>query len=34
MKATAEKIGRRHFIADTTRDITPVIEKIVREANG
>lgn len=32
MKASQEKISRRHFIADTSRDITPVIEKIVKEA--
>jgi predicted kinase len=33
MKATAEKINRRHFTVDTSRDITPVIDKIVREVN-
>jgi len=33
MKATAEKISRRHFTVDTSRDITPAIDKIVREVN-
>jgi predicted kinase len=33
MKATAEKISRRHFAVDTSRDITPAIDKIVREVN-
>ena len=33
MKATAEKINRRHFTVDTSRDITPAIGKIAREAN-
>jgi predicted kinase len=32
LSATAEKISRRHFKVDTTKDITPVIEKIVGEA--
>jgi len=31
MTATAEKIRRNHFAVDTSRDITPAIEKIVRE---
>jgi predicted kinase len=31
MKPVEEKIGRNHFSVDTSRDITPVIEKIVRE---
>jgi predicted kinase len=31
MKATAEKIKRHHFTLDTSRDITPVLDKIVRE---
>ncbi len=33
MKATAEKISRRHFTVDTSRDITPAIAKIVIEAS-
>jgi len=33
MKATAEKINRRHFTVDTSRDITPAIDKIVKEVN-
>jgi len=32
MKATAEKIKRRHFTVDTSKDITTVIDKVVREA--
>lgn len=32
MKTNAEKIQRNHFAVDTSRDITPVIRKIVREA--
>jgi predicted kinase len=32
MSATAERIRRNHFAIDTSRDITPAIEKIVREA--
>ena len=32
MKATAEKIKRRHFTVDTSKDITNVIDKVVREA--
>jgi hypothetical protein len=33
MKPKAEKIGRHHFVVDTSRDITPVIHKIVRALN-
>ena len=33
MKIRAEKIGRNHFAVDTSRDITPVIEKIIRTIN-
>lgn len=33
MKAAAEKINRHHFTADTSRDITPVLDKIVREVS-
>ena len=32
MKATAEKIKRRHFTVDTSKDITIIINKVVREA--
>lgn len=31
MKPTVEKIRRNHFVVDTSRDITPVLDKIVRE---
>jgi predicted kinase len=33
MKTTAQKINRNHFIVDTSRDITPALDKIVREIN-
>ncbi len=33
MKPTVEKIRRNHYAVDTSRDITPVLDKIVREAN-
>jgi predicted kinase len=32
MTATAERIRRNHFAVDTSKDIAPAIEKIVREA--
>jgi predicted kinase len=32
MKPTVEKIHRKHFSVDTSRDITPVIDKVVKEA--
>jgi len=32
MQATAEKIKRRHFTVDTSKDITTVIDKVVKEA--
>ncbi len=32
MKPTVQKISRNHFVVDTARDITPVLNKIVREA--
>ena len=32
MKATAEKIKRCHFTVDTSKEITAVIDKVVREA--
>jgi predicted kinase len=31
MKPAVEKIRRNHYAVDTSRDITPVLEKIVRE---
>jgi len=31
MRRRAQKIRRNHFVVDTSRDITPVIEKIIRE---
>lgn len=31
MKSSVEKIRRNHFAVDTSRDITPVLEKIVKE---
>ena len=33
MKPTAQKIRRNHYAVDTSRDITPVLNKIVREVN-
>lgn len=32
MKQRAQRIRRQHFAVDTSKDISPVIEKIVREA--
>lgn len=34
MKAEDERITRRHFTVNTARDMTAVIERIVREAGG
>jgi predicted kinase len=34
MKSEAEKIGRHHIVVDTSQDVSPAIEKIVREAEG
>jgi predicted kinase len=31
MKSTVDRIGRNHYAVDTSRDITPVLDKIVRE---
>lgn len=31
MKPEVERIRRRHYVVDTSKDITPVIEKIVQE---
>jgi len=33
MKPTVDKIRRNHFVADTSRDIEPVIDKIIRMLN-
>ncbi|MEE9199415.1 MAG: ATP-binding protein [Dehalococcoidia bacterium] len=33
MVSSVEAIKRNHFVADTSRDVTPVIDKIVREVN-
>ncbi len=33
MKPTVQKISRNHFAVDTSRDITPVLSKIMREVN-
>jgi predicted kinase len=33
MKPTVQQIRRNHFAVDTSRDITPVLDKIVREVN-
>lgn len=32
MKPTVQKIRRNHYAVDTSKDITPVLEKVVREA--
>jgi predicted kinase len=31
MKSSVEKIRRKHYVVDTSRDITPVLDKIVKE---
>ena len=33
MKPSVQKIHRNHYAVDTSRDITPVLDKIVREVN-
>lgn len=33
MRSSAQRVRRNHFAVDTSRDIGPVIDKIVREAN-
>jgi predicted kinase len=33
MKSSAQKIQRKHHAVDTSRDITPVLNKIVEEVN-
>jgi len=32
MKQSVEKMHRNHYAVDTSRDITPVVEKVVRQA--
>lgn len=32
MKLGVERIGRRHFVVDTARDIGPALDRVVREA--
>ncbi len=34
LKLTAERIRRPHFTVDTSRDITPALDEIVREVKG
>ena len=34
MRGAVDKVGRNHFVVDTSRDISPVIERIVRKING
>jgi predicted kinase len=34
MRYLAQKIRRHHYTVDTSRDITPVLDKIVREVSG
>jgi predicted kinase len=33
MQSSVEKISRKHYAVDTSRDISPVLDKIVREVN-
>lgn len=33
MRGSVDNMARHHFVVDTSRDISPVIEKIVREAS-
>ena len=33
MKPTVQKISRKHYVADSSRDIAPVLDKVVREAS-
>ena len=33
MKPSVQKIGRKHYVADSSRDIKPVLDKVVREAS-
>ena len=31
MKSLTQKISRKHYAVDTSRDITPVLDRIVKE---
>ena len=31
MRPTADRISRQHFAVDTSRDIAPVVDKVVRK---
>ena len=33
MKSNVQRISRNHYVVDTSQDITPVLDKIVREAS-
>jgi predicted kinase len=33
MKPTVEKISRKHYVVDSSRDISPVLDKVIREVN-
>ena len=33
MKPSVQKIQRNHYVVDTSKDVTPVLNKIVREVN-
>ena len=33
MKSSVEKIRRKHYVVDTSKDVTPVLDKIVREVS-
>jgi dephospho-CoA kinase len=33
MKPSVQKIQRNHYVVDTSKDITPCLNKIVREVN-
>ena len=33
MKPTAQPISRKHYVTDSSRDITSVLDKVVREAS-
>jgi predicted kinase len=33
MKLTADRIHRNHYVVETSRDITPVLDKIVKAAS-
>ena len=33
MRPSVDSINRNHFVADTSKDVTPIIDKVVREVN-